>query len=121
MKFDCLWLKVNSINGSLPVELRPDKCHVMVHSKTEDGVGYILLEEVKENSFDIMNMTPEQERLVAEVLRLMANQTIPTELHVRTFDWKILKVNIGQKENNNADLQQDEEHTLQGESTTGGD
>ena len=92
--YECLWLKINSVNNSLPVSLRPDNCDVMVTARFEEGVGHLLLDEVKENSFDVTNMTPDQERLVTEVTKLMANQTIPTALFVRNYNWKVNRINI---------------------------
>ena len=66
----------------------------MVTARFEEGVGHLLLDEVKENSFDVTNMTPDQERLVTEVTKLMANQTIPTALFVRSYDWDVKRINI---------------------------
>lgn len=92
--YECLWLKINSVNNSLPVSLRPDNCDVMVTARFEEGVGHLLLDEVKENSFDVTNMTPAQKSLVTEVTKLMANQTIPTALFVRSYDWDVKRINI---------------------------
>ena len=92
--YQCLWLKINSVNNSLPVSMRPDNCDVMVTAKFEDGVGQLLMDEVKEDSFDVTNMTPDQENLIKEVTALMANQTIPTALFVRSYDWKVNRINI---------------------------
>lgn len=88
--FECFWLKINR----LPEELRPDKCNVVVSGDVKDGVGYIWLDELKENSFDITNMTPDQEHLLKEVAILMANQTIPTKLFLRSYNWKETQINI---------------------------
>ena len=109
--FECLWLKINNSQGrDLPVELRPDNCDVMISSQFIEGVGHIIMDEVKDNSFDVMNMTPEQESLVQEIIALMANQTIPTALFKRSYDWTMARVNLShEKKNNNDSLLQDEE------------
>lgn len=108
----CLWLKINSITGNLPVELRPDNSKVVIIAKHEDGVGRLLMDETEPNSFDITNPTLAQGKLIEEVLKLMSNQTIPVELYVRSYDWEISRVNIEieKTNNNNAnELQQDKE------------
>lgn len=92
--YECFWLKVNNVNNSLPVNLRPDKCNVMVTAQSEKGVGQFWLDEVGENSFDIANMTSDQKQLLEEVVRFTDNQSSPVDLFVRTHDWKTKKVNI---------------------------
>lgn len=109
-EYQCLWLKINTSGGNLPIELRPDSTKVLVGAQYEAGIGRIFLEEMEKNAFDVMNPTPVQAQLLAEVLALMANQSMPTELFVRTYDWKTLRINVGlnKKNNNDDDLQQDQ-------------
>ena len=92
--FECVWLKINSVNNSLPVSLRPDNCDVMVTARFDEGVGHLLLDELAAGTFDIANMTPAQTRLVMEIIKLIENQSIPTELFLRTYEWDVKKVNI---------------------------
>lgn len=110
-KFECLWLKINNTEGrDLPISLRPDSCDVMVTAMFEDGVGHIIMDELRENSFDVMNMTLAQESLVTEIIALMANQTMPTALYVRSYDWDVKRINLTHEQNNNNDsVQQDQE------------
>jgi len=82
------------VNNSLPVDLRPDKCGVMVSADSQDGKASILLDELAEDTFDIAHMTPAQTRLIAEVITLIENQTIPTELFLRKYNWETLRINI---------------------------
>ena len=93
--FQCLWLWINNnIPNTLPIEMRPDQSKIMVTSQMNNGVGMILLDEVEEGALDFENLTPQQQRLIDEIVRFMQNQTVPTELHYRRYDWNTYKLNI---------------------------
>lgn len=92
--FKCLWLIINSVNNSLPVDLRPDQCGVMVSGDSQDGKASIFLDELAEDTFDIAHMTPAQARLMVEIITLIQNQTMPTELFLHKYNWETLRINI---------------------------
>lgn len=91
--FECVWLKISKARD-LSINLRPDKVGGMVTARMENGEGQLLIEEIEPGSFDPMNMTPEQQQLVSELVNLSSNQDVPTSLYIRSYDWKISKINF---------------------------
>lgn len=79
---------------SLPTSLRPDKVGGMVITRMDNGEGQMLIEEIEPGSFDVLNMTPEQQQLVTELVNLASKQDVPTSLFFRSYDWKISKINF---------------------------
>ena len=67
----------------------------MVWTKApENNEGQILFDEIAEGSFDILEPTPAQGELVAEIVKLANRQNIPITLLLRTYNWNMKKIDI---------------------------
>lgn len=97
-EFECLWLKINTLGGNLSEELRPNNTGIMITARYTDGMGHIIIDELEEDIFDILNMTPNQKLIMDEVTALIDNQTMPTELVLRSHNWEMFPININRSE-----------------------